>query len=353
MARNMSYSSTSVGRKQPIHLIVDFDGTLTRKDTMYLVGEVGYSRQEKSGNITQPRPWKEIVDAYLADLENHTALFVPKARDRHALEQEKQWLNSLEPIEKASISRALEAGIFNGVQKADVVQSVRTACKQGKIEMRNGWFDLFSHVWHRNAQLSSTQQASGSLNILSVTWSACFVTQALQQNTSLSNTSQDSGRFSLHNSLAVYANELPSIIAEDYPIDHCVHKKRPCHEHSFNIRTSGDKMKAMQNIISTSPEQSNQCSDLPDAFSIYIGDSPTDLECLCAADIGICIRDEPMRSGQVELAETCERIGLEVRRLKCQVSALDMGTSSSKCLFWVTDFVEIRDWLIKQIDSIK
>jgi hypothetical protein len=45
---------------------------------------------------------------------------------------------------------------------------------------------------------------------------------------------------------------------------------------------------------------------------LYIGDSPTDLEALTTADIGIIIRDDLVKSGPKELASICERLQIAV-----------------------------------------
>ena len=70
---------------------------------------------------------------------------------------------------------------------------------------------------------------------------------------------------------------------------------------------------------------------------VYVGDSWTDIECLLAADLGICIRDEPMGSSQRQLAEALERLGVECPRLKERVVGDD------GMLFWARDYTEIQE----------
>lgn len=51
------------------------------------------------------------------------------------------------------------------------------------------------------------------------------------------------------------------------------------------------------------------------SIRIYVGDSTTDLECLLVAHLGICMQDEPLRSGQRDLSETLARIGVPTKKL--------------------------------------
>jgi hypothetical protein len=71
---------------------------------------------------------------------------------------------------------------------------------------------------------------------------------------------------------------------------------------------------------------------------VYVGDSWTDIECLLAADLGICIRDEPMGSSQRKLTEALERL-----RIGCPpLSSSDEADGSQ--VVWARDFVEIQAW---------
>ena len=83
---------------------------------------------------------------------------------------------------------------------------------------------------------------------------------------------------------------------------------------------------------------------------LYVGDSSYDFDALIAADVGICVQDDPMRSGQRELKETLERVGLEVLHLspaawvKRGEGIKDEGDSQgqeNKKVWWVTDLMEV------------
>ncbi len=68
---------------RPIHLIVDFDGTLTRKDTLAILAQVGYTHhkqrhQQHSNTSAAPlQSWAEIVAAYTADFNMHLTAYHP------------------------------------------------------------------------------------------------------------------------------------------------------------------------------------------------------------------------------------------------------------------------------------
>jgi thiamine phosphate phosphatase / amino-HMP aminohydrolase len=68
---------------------------------------------------------------------------------------------------------------------------------------------------------------------------------------------------------------------------------------------------------------------------LYVGDSSTDFDCLIVAELGICVRDEPIAMHQMELKETLERVGIEVVRLGAEARA--RGNETKKIICWVKD----------------
>ncbi|KAK5072109.1 hypothetical protein LTS08_000795 [Lithohypha guttulata] len=323
----------SLEQAKPVHLILDFDGTLTKKDTMHIVAEAGYSRQRKLHRMPPPQPWNEIVEAYMADFQKHSDSYTPKVSERTSIAQEVAWLNSLELIEKASIARALQAGIFEDVRCSDISKVVQAALKEDRVQLRNGWRELCSSVWHRNRQCRST---GGSLSVLSVNWSTSFIQQVLDVSMQATSPEQGAHDSTWLSNLRIYANELPSIVQEttDTRSEKIEHQE---------IRTSGDKVKVLRDIASRSKDHQG----LSNALVLYVGDSSTDLECLLAADIGICIRDQPIGSGQKDLANVCSRLGIDVQSLDAQV-ALRSKDKEYPVLFCARDFPEIKDWFLAQ-----
>lgn len=322
----MSDMRPSHAINRPICLILDFDGTLTRKDTMHLVAEAGYSHQEELKRNPQPRPWKEIVDAYMSDFEDHAKSYTPQPENRVSLRDELAWLDSLEEVESASITRALRAGIFDRVRSHDMQQAVEGAIHGGRLQLRDGWLSLLSAVQLHNSRILELQKSSHCA-VLSVNWSREFIRQTLIRNADPR--PGDSSENPWSHSMKIYANELPSIA------DQSANTNQGQVEPYRNIRTSGDKAALLRAFA----------EERKDALTIYVGDSSTDLGCLTVADIGICMRDEPPGSGQTDLARTCDRINVQVDHIGTSDASTVFANGSRPTLLWVNSFVEIQDWL--------
>jgi hypothetical protein len=93
------------------------------------------------------------------------------------------------------------------------------------------------------------------------------------------------------------------------------------------IMSSGDKLERMKRMRESKDQK------------VYVGDSWTDIECLLAADLGICIRDEPMGTSQKKLAEALTRLGVSCPRLE------DYRDADEWNVVWARDFAEIQDWI--------
>lgn len=119
------------------------------------------------------------------------------------------------------------------------------------------------------------------------------------------------------------------------------------------IWTAGDKGRVLRRLVAQDHgEEEKGGNERERARTVYVGDSVTDLECLMLVDVGICIRDEPLQSGQEALRETLERIGVECRWIgemeHRHVGQSDRGLESGsgggmKGLWWARDFEEIRE----------
>jgi phosphoglycolate phosphatase-like HAD superfamily hydrolase len=306
-----------------INLVLDFDGTLTVSDTLSLVAHIGY---QKRRNASPPvPPWSSIVSAYLFDLSAHTSSYPHPPASRITFDAERDWLNSLLPIERASAQRAIDAGIWDGVTVQDVERVATEAVKAGDVKLREGWGSLLSIV-------GGQRKAQGKLNVLSVNWSRCWIMSVI--DASLESRIPPSQKTGLEAALAeteVFANELPSIAAT---VEAANSVKKFTRKRVVEIRTSGDKVEMMRELRSSHAE-----------LVVYVGDSATDLQCLLDADIGICIRDEKMGSTQRELAETMERIGEEVTHIADEIGAQEEYGYYQKRVFWARGFGEIEAFL--------
>jgi hypothetical protein len=293
----------------PIRLVLDWDGTLTRRDTLHLVAAIGYDHNRHL-NLTR---WDEFEKAYLSDYGDYEARYKPAAKDRKTIAEESEWLASLKDIERRSFERVGDAGIFTGVTKHEVSSASRSAIHHNKLQLRHSWRELLSAASETDKQRPEVPPVS----IISVGWSGMFIRACLE--TALAETPTNK---SIMDSIPIFANEI-------YPDG----------EEALNIHTSADKLAAFQKLRGTDNRP-----------ILYVGDSPYDFDALIAADVGICVRDDPMRSRQRELKETLERVGFEVLRLspaawvKRGEGIRDEGDSQgqeNKKVWWVTDLMEV------------
>lgn len=116
----------------PVHLIVDWDGTLTTSSTLPLIAQIGYNRNASSALPS----WKLISEAYLSDYRGHASAYKPAASDRKTVKQELEWLESLRDVERKSMERAEVAGIFKGVETKDVQRAAEQAVREGRVVLR-------------------------------------------------------------------------------------------------------------------------------------------------------------------------------------------------------------------------
>ncbi|KAJ9626568.1 hypothetical protein H2203_004201 [Taxawa tesnikishii (nom. ined.)] len=137
--------------RRPIHLVLDWDGTLTRKDTLSI--------------------------AYGEDYIAHQAEYRPKAEERRTVREERTWLASLAPIENRSVRRVEDSGLFHGVTTEDVDKVARKALAESQLELRKGWYELFGKLSQdRN---SDAARSGNIISILSVNWSERFIRRAM------------------------------------------------------------------------------------------------------------------------------------------------------------------------------
>ena len=309
---------------------------------MHILAQAGYARQRRMQQDPQPQPWADIVHAYMSDYKAHTYAYLPRGTNRTTVAQEIAWLNSLRPIENASIERAVQAGIFDQLRADDITLAVDEALENGDLQFRDGLVHILSTVEQHNAILPANSKPVHAIQVISVNWSACFVRQALSGCIRRTPDMEDQTKSRWIEDLSVYANEIPSLQRPDSQTEG-PGTPNPMRHQRGGIRTSGDKVSVLNSIRDRTPAG-------PNAMFIYVGDSSTDLECLLAADVGICIRDEPIGSGQKELAATFKRLGIEVLHVQDNRAS----ASAYACrMFWARDFGEIREWFEEHHESLE
>ncbi|KAL8708092.1 MAG: hypothetical protein Q9220_006945 [cf. Caloplaca sp. 1 TL-2023] len=298
--------------RRPIHLILDFDSTLTTTSTLPLIYRIGYSHNFFSLRIPT---WRLISEAYMTDYRNHASKY---SVERKILDQELVWLETLKDIERKSFARVRDAGVFRDVTLEDVHREAGRAVKDGEVVMRRGWDELLGS-WRREGGIEK-------VGIVSVGWSAEFIRGCLAA--ACASVGIDG------KGVDVRANEIIDDDEKHAGIEPGEHAKMG----KEGLWTARDKRAAMEEIIGPDKEE----------ILVYVGDSATDLECLLAADVGVCVRNEGgMSAEQRELEATLGRVGVDCQWIgHLPSSDLEWEVDFDACprtkvLWWARDFTDL------------
>lgn len=250
--------------RRPTRLILDYDGTLTVKDTMAVLGDL--PKQPKMS-------WQEIVDAYMKDYATYKDTPYPwKNYDR---EEYSGWLAARKWVEQNSAQRVQDAAFFRGVTTGDVKEAVTNCLDNGELELRRDWKELFE-LFLPSYNASDGTFLESSIEILSVNWSETAIRQALFQSTQRSGKNHNEQLCHYINDIKIFANEIEGLAS---PYGSSGRVVRPL---DADIRTSGDKLRYLK---VSAPSAAFE------PFTAYVGDSSTDFDALCAADLGVWLCD--------------------------------------------------------------
>lgn len=303
MAKATSAQSSS--KNYNYHLFIDWDGSLTRHDTMSVLANIGYKKRKQLFDYGQRLPniktWESFVQAYMSDYDKHVSTYNPTRVNRKSVEQESAWLASLDAVEKASVQRVFDAGLFNSVSVYDIENAAKEAVQDGKVELREGWLELL-YAPLRYPEGSKISR----VEIISVNWSECFIRESLKAKDAerhIYDVSQV--KSPVHEMANKFLAELPIFANQFIPED-------PGLESSQTIYTSDDKRKILQQQRSSLPLSDLVADQDMSLLLVYVGDSATDFDCLLEANIGVVIQDDPLSSSQRELQEILLRTGVEI-----------------------------------------
>jgi hypothetical protein len=303
---------------KPINLILDWDGTITVKDTMFAYGKIADTRDARlNRELNGSKLFGGFGKAWIDDYSSHEEAYSPKSHERNQVAQESAWLKSLSAVETRSAQRVENTEFFTGVTHNDISVAAKDLLDSGDLSLRTGWDEVFLRA-QGGASNSFQPTTISNVSILSVNWSEAFIRASLK---AAANALPHSSRLDNYfDHLDIAANEIKGIFqpggssGQLTDSDHAV------------IRTSFDKLqnfKAQQGF-----------------HNVYVGDSATDFDCLQAADLGICIRDESIGSSARTLADTLSRVGYSVRHVNDVGTWQELSTSTSNVL-WARDFNEI------------
>ncbi|KAF5850369.1 hypothetical protein GGP41_002615 [Bipolaris sorokiniana] len=287
-------------KDQPIHWILDWDGTVTKKDTLDAL--VSISAAEKPEFPTMDH-WKSVSQAYMDDYTATLKQLIPTGALPTTIVEEKQLLAKLKEVEQRSLDRVHSSAIFTNLTHQGIELGASRVLELGQMQLRTGFPSFFKHIQSREGD---------AFAMLSVNWSRHFIHSCLAAS-----------KISVA-SHAILSNEFDGISAGVPSSGRIV---AAASGELDPIVSSGDKLRNFE-----------QMQEL-NGPKVYIGDSWTDIECLLAADLGICIRDDPMGSSQKTLADALTRLGVPCPKLRDRRQYKDHG------IVWARDFTEILEWM--------
>jgi 2-hydroxy-3-keto-5-methylthiopentenyl-1-phosphate phosphatase len=283
-----------------IHWVLDWDGTITRHDTLSALVNLAASYKADSPVLSK---WERLSRDYMSDYTSDWEALTRGGRLPKTVKEERGLLQSLTATEMRSLRRVSASGIFSDLTGQQLDEGAVKAVEGKHVELRKGYTE-FSRM-HRQGDM---------FNILSVNWSRRFIGACLHA----AGASVEAA--------SIYANELEGINAG-----------RPSNgellpEGGMHIVSSADKLHHLNQL------RHNQTSDemMP---IVYVGDSRPDIECLLAADLGICIRDDPMGSSQKALFEDLQRLQIHCPHVR------EWEQRDEWSVVWARDFAEIRAWV--------
>lgn len=262
-----------------MHLIFDFDGTITKQDT---IGELARSAIEIQKSIhghDLSDSWDQVVKSYVEDYQNYKDGHPSQEHARTCVDDEMRFLSGMKDVEETSLGRVADAKIFKGLDDETLARAGREAVRQGRVHIRDGFDGL----------LRLAKERGWKVGVVSVNWSRAFIRGALTPH-----------------DIYVVANEP----ASDGGIT------GPPELPGGRMTNAREKHKAVEHLVKDGKEK-----------TLYFGDSTTDMECLL--DGGVVMSDD----GESSLLKTLRRVGVEVPHVKERKAKVT----------WARDFQEVLD----------
>ncbi|KAI1403418.1 HAD-like domain-containing protein [Hypoxylon fuscum] len=276
-------------------IFLDFDGTITAKDTVGELANFALRVRADEGEDLQ-KEWDKVVVAYVDDHNAHVDGYEPPIQSRSLPDQEIDFLRQMKHVETRSLGRINDCRLFRGISPEKFREAGSDLVSKGTIQLRPG-FKRF--VEQRIAE-------GWRVWVLSVNWSSAFIEGA--------------------------CGELPgvTVIANDVREDGSIagpavlNPPNSNTQEPRNLTNSRDKLDAMNATL--------RSEGLAARPSVYFGDSTTDLECLLAADLGLVISDKD----DSLLLKTLRRIGKTVPHVRDQ--------AETNKLRWTSNYEDIPDY---------
>ncbi|KNG49016.1 haloacid dehalogenase-like hydrolase protein [Stemphylium lycopersici] len=154
-------------RGQPMHWILDWDGTITTKDTLDTLVHISSTRKP---DFPTTDHWNRVSQAYMDDYSATLKLLVPDGLLPTTVRDEKRLLGQMRHVELRSLERVSDSGIFAGLTEQTIDEGAGKAIQSGQVQLRNHFSSFHKHVQESKGQ---------TFNILSVNWSRHFIWSCL------------------------------------------------------------------------------------------------------------------------------------------------------------------------------
>jgi 2-hydroxy-3-keto-5-methylthiopentenyl-1-phosphate phosphatase len=286
----------------PKAFVLDFDGTITTKDTISNLANFGIKVQRERGNDLTPA-WDEILRRYGEDFSKHTETYRPLKENRTSLEEEIEYYRSLKDAEIKSFARVSTSAIFKDIETEQWHAFGSHALANGEVMIRSGFKDFIDRIGESRA----------TWGVVSVNFSVEFIRGILAATIG-----------PLSADVEILANQAD----EEGILKGPQIKGRKSHESV--MATSDAKLAAMKDLIEFWGSSGNVIS----GGVVYIGDSGTDVECLTMPGVtGIVISED----GSSSLIETLHRIGIQPAHIK------DYAEEEKRSMYWAREFGDLLD----------
>lgn len=312
-----------------LHLILDFDGTITTADTTSTIGSRLLTEAQKRGANTKSMQY--YTDRYMQDHQIWKAAQTRRLEECGSVEEIVDFVSEVREVERGSFARVRE-GVLSGGMEEFVKDEARRndfmlgcgreAVRSGEVAIR----DL--EALRRLLRVAS--EGRNAWGIVSVSWSKRFILGALIEAGLIPIEGKDA---------MVERIRCNEILAPPQRYDEA---GRP-----VTICCARDKLDAMEGLLA---EWKRSQHDSADTIVVYVGDSSTDIGCLARAHVGCYIHtpDSSLNSYITRLVASGAR--------KVTVNELPQTESSSNAehspvLCAVIGFEEIATWASKTFSS--
>lgn len=274
-------------------VLLDFDGTITTADTLDALVSAATAHRPASLPALAPGTWDAVVDAYSVDYDAHVAAYRPIEADRKTAEEELAFLDSLKPVERASLARVDASGMFAGFGKGEFEGFGREALGSGDVKVRAGFGGFVKEVMGKGAEVG----------LVSVNWSGEWVRGVVE---------------------AAGAGEGVDVrmVNEIKGPDGVIEGPKGF---EGTLVTAGNKLLAARRLV----REWRDVEARRNGGWVYFGDSATDLGCFLEATLGVVMAD----GAESSMLKMLGRIGFDVPHVG--------SYEGEPGLVWARDYEEV------------